>query len=292
MTESPSKRQKVLHSDDSCKGANGRKSSSTSNLKFAVLHCAPGEKWADMHRHFQTAFEESGDEWDCFHVFEDGSLMPDPNAYKGYIITGSKFSAYDDLPWIRRLSKWIQDWYELHGRSTQQDAPKLFGSCFGCQMIGHSLGGSVCKIPDETHKILFEWGGTMIYKVEHVKPNESLRRFVKRLKHFPEDTDLPSELKFVESHGDHVDRLPPGSTLLASSPSCRNEIFSVHSNVLAVQAHPEWSAGEIERNLKEVMQENVREQRKKEFEEFRDFLQSDKSHHHLFMTIAKSWLRH
>ena len=47
-------------------------------------------------------------------------------------------------------------------------------------------------------------------------------------------------LKVIVSHGDCVSSLPPGARLLATSASCRAELFTVGHNVLACQSHPEF----------------------------------------------------
>ena len=50
-----------------------------------------------------------------------------------YIITGSKLSVYDEVPWVLRLKEFV---VELH------EAQKtLIGICFGHQMVAEALGG-------------------------------------------------------------------------------------------------------------------------------------------------------
>ena len=47
-------------------------------------------------------------------------------------------------------------------------------------------------------------------------------------------------LSMIESHGDQVVELPEGAVLLATSPTCVNEIWCLR-NVLAIQSHPEFT---------------------------------------------------
>ena len=73
--------------------------------------------------------------WDV----EEG-VRPTPaeiDAVDGFIITGSKSSAYDDKEWIRDLERLVQ---ELHARRK-----KMVGICFGHQVIARALGGTVAK---------------------------------------------------------------------------------------------------------------------------------------------------
>lgn len=187
--------------------------------RFAVLHCERGSEWRDMDHHFQRAFEASGDEWECFHIYREGTVFPELTGYKGYIITGSNNSAYDNDPWIRELESFVQRFYARYGNIEDPSCPKLYGSCFGCQVIGKALGGHVERIPDDSHKMLFSWNGKMIYKVEHVKPTEEFRAFVNSITPAAHNLQLPEELHLIESHGDHVRDLPPAASLFASSAS-------------------------------------------------------------------------
>ena len=52
-----------------------------------------------------------------------------------YLITGSKVSAYDDIPWINELKIFV--------RALHQHQKKLIGICFGHQLIAEALGGKV-----------------------------------------------------------------------------------------------------------------------------------------------------
>ena len=59
------------------------------------------------------------------------------NEVDAYLITGSKYSVYDNEPWIIALTEFVR---ELH-----REHKKLIGICFGHQMVAHALGGSVDK---------------------------------------------------------------------------------------------------------------------------------------------------
>ena len=54
----------------------------------------------------------------------------------GYIITGSKFSVYDDVKWIRVLESFVDLFL---------NKKTLLGVCFGHQLIAKALGGEVKK---------------------------------------------------------------------------------------------------------------------------------------------------
>ena len=53
--------------------------------------------------------------------------------FDAIIISGSANSAYDDLPWIRKLERWVKEVYE------NEPSLKIFGSCFGHQLVCQAL---------------------------------------------------------------------------------------------------------------------------------------------------------
>lgn len=61
----------------------------------------------------------------------------DPDAYDGYIITGSRHGVYEDLPWIAPLEEFIR-------KAAQRRTPNV-GICFGHQLIAQAFGGRVEK---------------------------------------------------------------------------------------------------------------------------------------------------
>ncbi|MFK7940728.1 MAG: type 1 glutamine amidotransferase [Roseovarius sp.] len=67
----------------------------------------------------------------------DGEALPDPQLYQGYLITGSRYGVYDDLPWMAPLSEFIRDLKTL-------EIP-VIGVCFGHQIMAHAFGGRVEK---------------------------------------------------------------------------------------------------------------------------------------------------
>ena len=67
-----------------------------------------------------------------FTRFYVQSKIPQSVDYDGYLITGSRHSVYDELPWIESLVNFIKE--VLASRR------KIIGVCFGHQLMAHYFG--------------------------------------------------------------------------------------------------------------------------------------------------------
>jgi GMP synthase-like glutamine amidotransferase len=130
-----------------------------------------------------------------------GTLPESVRECDGWLITGSRFSAYDDEPWIQELCGFVRD---LHAAA----APTV-GICFGHQVIAHALGGRV-------EKAARGWGVGAIQV----------------------DGALAGRLLFM--HQDQVTKLPDAAQLVGSADHCPIAAFSCGS-ILAMQGHPEFT---------------------------------------------------
>jgi GMP synthase-like glutamine amidotransferase len=105
--------------------------------KIALLVCdipipAVVEKHGDYFQLFTKCFNLP---MDPFHVFNSEFPAAD-DSYSVYIITGSKFSAYENHPWIERLKQFVKN-----------TRAKVIGICFGHQIIAEAMGGKIEKNP-------------------------------------------------------------------------------------------------------------------------------------------------
>lgn len=150
-----------------------------------------------------VAFEE----YDVQH----GEYPSDPGECDGYVITGSRDSVYDDLPWIARLSDYV--------RLLHQRRHKLIGVCFGHQLVAQALGG-------ETLAAAGGWAvGVHDSEVMVARPwmQPSSGRFA-----------------LLSSHQDQVTKLPQEADLLARNSFCPVAAFGIGDHILAIQGHPEF----------------------------------------------------
>lgn len=137
--------------------------------------------------------------------------LPDPTDHEVYIITGSKYSAYEDLDWILSLQDFIVRCFKI-GR-------KLIGVCFGHQIIAQSLGGMVSNIGWQVGARAISINKEAIWMEPYYK-----------------------QLELLVTHQDQVTRLPEGATLFGSSDPCFNEIYTIDDRVFSIQGHPEFSS--------------------------------------------------
>jgi GMP synthase-like glutamine amidotransferase len=133
----------------------------------------------------------------------DGEFPQGPHDAEGWLITGSRFGAYEGHPWIAPLEALIRD--------IRAAGVPLVGICFGHQIVAQALGGRVEKHPGgwAVGRTEYDWGG------ERVALNAW--------------------------HQDQVTALPEGARVLASSPACPFAALAYGDSILTVQAHPEFS---------------------------------------------------
>lgn len=120
----------------------------------------------------------------------------------GWLLTGSRHGAYEDLPFIPPLEDFIRRAYSAH--------VPMVGICFGHQIIAKALGGRVEKYAEG-------WA---------VGPTEY---------------DFGGEKLMLNAwHQDQVTEVPAGAEVIATNDFCRNAALAYGDRALTVQAHPEF----------------------------------------------------
>lgn len=168
-------------------------------------------QYGDM---FKRLLAASGEHFDLhFYCVYAGEFPDHVDSCDAYIISGSRRSVYEPLPWIARLETFLRALHAARRRTV--------GICFGHQLIGQAFGG-------RTEKAAQGWGLG--------------RHTAEVLETMPWMQPPAPRYSLFAVHQDQVTTLPPGAQRLATSSHCANAMFVLDDVMLGVQAHPEFTA--------------------------------------------------
>ncbi len=190
------------------------------NIKIAVLNADHLDEFVrKTHGSYPDMFENLFRKLDpsirteSFDVID--GIYPDPNKpFDAYLVTGSKFSVYDELPWIRQLERFVQ--------SLHRQQQTLIGICFGHQLIAKALGG-------RTEKASQGWGIGC----------HTIRIF--KQAQWMDSPEKAHQLRLLVSHQDQVVEKPSGAQCLGGSDFCPYGIIQIGETALSFQGHPEFT---------------------------------------------------
>ncbi len=177
-------------------------------MKIGILQTGRAhERIAERHGDFDALFRQmlagQGFDFQSYAVL-DGELPTTTTECDGWLITGSKHSAYEDLPWIGRLEHFLRAAYAA-------EVP-IVGICFGHQILAQALGGKV-------EKHAGGWGvGPHVYRFDGI--------------------DAPVTVNAW--HQDQVTQLPDGARTVGSSDFCTHAAIVYGTRAYTIQAHPEF----------------------------------------------------
>lgn len=177
-------------------------------MKIGILQTGRSpEEMRDRHGDYDDLFKRllagRGFDFITYPVL-DGVLPTCATDADGWLITGSKFGAYEDHDWIPPLEDFLRDAF---ARSVP-----IVGVCFGHQILAQALGGKVEKFA----------GGWAVG---------------------PAEFDSRDRIDTIMAwHQDQVVELPDGAEVLASSKFCQYAMLGYGDRALTVQPHPEFTA--------------------------------------------------
>lgn len=110
---------------------------------------------------------------------------------------------------------------------------KIFGICFGHQIIAHALGGKIGKNPC----------GSYLFSCGEIKVTREFSN-----KGFFQSTFTNRDNFYImQSHMQQVLVKPNTARTVGSSAECHNEVLMYGENVLTMQGHPEVSVDRMEK---------------------------------------------
>ncbi len=130
-----------------------------------------------------------------------------------WVITGSKFGAYEDHSWVPPLEAFI--------REVRAANRLMFGICFGHQIIAQALGGVVRKSEKG-------WGlGIHEYQTTPDWPQEL--------------GEAPGKIAIQAYHQDQVEEKPHSAVTIASTTFCEHGALWYPGFAITIQGHPEFA---------------------------------------------------
>ncbi|MFT4717466.1 MAG: GMP synthase-like glutamine amidotransferase [Paracoccaceae bacterium] len=163
-----------------------------------------------------TMVDEFGDYGDLFVQLLDGqglsfeifsvvdSVFPGSiTDAEGWLITGSRYGAYEDHDWIPPLEDFL--------RAAFKAEIPIVGICFGHQILAQALGGKVAKYD----------GGWTVGPTEYQMNG--------------------SKTMLNAWHQDQVIERPTGAKVIGTAAHCENAMLAYGDTALTIQAHPEIS---------------------------------------------------
>ena len=126
----------------------------------------------------------------------------------GWLVTGSRYSVYDEFDWIGRLLRFLRQCY--------RDQVPVVGVCFGHQALATALGGTVEKFSGgwAVGRTEYDWNGRRV----------ALNAW----------------------HQDQIVVPPECADVIGTSDFCKYAMLSYGDRALSIQPHPEFSADVID----------------------------------------------
>ncbi|MFA8449516.1 MAG: type 1 glutamine amidotransferase [Bacteroidales bacterium] len=145
--------------------------------------------------------------------FDTDYIIPPADEVDGLVVLGGPMSVNDEEnhPHLIQEKAFIREMYN--------SGKKIFGICLGAQMIANAFKSKVSK--SEVKEIGWHEISLTPEGIES-----------------PILKDFPKNFSSFQFHEDTFE-LPEGAELLASTPECPNQAYSIKDKVFAVQFHPE-----------------------------------------------------
>jgi GMP synthase (glutamine-hydrolysing) len=171
--------------------------------------------------HLATWLPEAGLGLEVARPWRGDPLPGSLDGYQALVVLGGPQQAWDD-----GSAPWLRDTKQLLRQAVGAGLP-TFAICLGAQLLAEAAGGRVQ--PGDAGP---ELGAKLVAKRDLAAAD-------------PLFWDLPLSPVVVQWHSDVVSELPPGATLLFSSPTYPHQAFRVGPAAWGIQFHVESDAAMV-----------------------------------------------
>lgn len=164
---------------------------------------------------FEQFCDEAGIVIETVELEKGDRFPPTLDGYAALWVMGGPMNVADeaDYPWLAEEKALIR-------KAVQDLHLPYMGICLGAQLLADALGGEVK--PMSAPEV-----GFLPVHLTNAGRNHDLT------------AGLPEKFNVLQWHGQEVWRLPEGATLLASSPQCQTQAYTVGDSAFGVQFHSE-----------------------------------------------------
>jgi len=191
-------------------------------LRVAVIAMDSLEDYdvAEEHKTYQSLYTlwfkkfNMDASFETFNLWQKNELPPDVSRFDLFLLTGSRCSAYENIPWINSAKDFV--------RKLDKEGRKVVGICFGHQLVAEALDGKVEKNPN----------GWEVGWADFSLTTEAAQVL---------NADPKKSIDLYYTHQDAVTKIPPGFISLGGNAATAIQGMAKGHQFITFQGHPEFN---------------------------------------------------